>query len=57
MKDFLSGYRTLIGAVIMAVSAGLNYAGMTELGEAAKQFGFAILAVGIGGKIEKSGKQ
>jgi len=54
--NFLNGYKTLIGAGIMAVSAGLNYAGYTELGEAAKQFGFAVLAVGIGGKIEKSGK-
>ena len=50
----LEGYKTIIGAVIMAISAGATYMGYEELGQSFQTFAFGILAVGLGGKISKS---
>ena len=48
----LKGYKTIIGAAIMAASAALSYLGYTELSESFRTFAFGVLAIGLGGKIE-----
>lgn len=50
----LDGYKTIIGACIMAASAALTYLGYAELGQAFETFAFGVLTVGIGGKIVKA---
>jgi len=52
----LDGYKTIIGAIITAVAAGLTYAGYADLGAAFNKFGFAMLTLGVAGKIEKAGQ-
>jgi len=52
----MSGYKTWIGAGIMAAGAFLNFIGYAELAEAFKTFAFGVLAVGIGHKVEKATK-
>jgi len=51
---FLDGYKTIIGMLIMGLSAAVTYAGYPEIGKAFETFAFGVLAVGIGGKIEKT---
>lgn len=52
----MNGYKSYIGAAIVAISAGLNYLGMTELGDAFQTFGFAILGAGVAHKVAKINK-
>lgn len=49
----LSGYKTLIGAAIMGISAIAKQLGYVEAAEAFEKFAWAILALGLGHKIEK----
>ena len=49
----LDGYKTWIGAGIMAVAAALTYLGYAELGKAFETFAFGVLTVGVAGKIQK----
>jgi len=50
----LDGYKTWIGAGIMAIAAALTYLGNPELGKAFETFAFGVLTVGVAGKIAKS---
>ena len=54
--QILEGYKTVIGMIIMGLSAAVTYAGYPEIGQAFETFAFGILAVGIGGKIAKINK-
>ena len=49
----LDGYKTIIGAVIMGISAAITYLGNPELGKAFETFAMGVLTVGIAGKISK----
>ena len=53
MGEMLNGWKTIIGMVIMGLSAAVTYAGYPEIGKAFETFAFGVLAVGIGGKIQK----
>lgn len=49
----MGGWKTWFGAAVMAVSAALRYLGYAEIADALEKFALAIIAVGIGHKIEK----
>ena len=50
----LNGYKTYIGAVIMGISAAFaEIPELASLSEPFRVFGMALLAIGIGHKIEK----
>ena len=50
----LDGYKSYIGAAIMAASAALSYLGYGDLAESAKVFGFALLGAGVAHKVDKN---
>ena len=50
----LSGKKTIIGAIVMAVSVAITELGYPELGNAFEKFAMAIIAIGLGHKIDKS---
>jgi len=49
----LSGKKTIIGAIVMAISVGITELGFPELGNAFEKFAMAIIAIGLGHKIDK----
>ncbi len=50
---FLDGYKTYIGAALMAAGVFLAQVGYVELGDAMRQFGMAVSVVGVGHKLAK----
>lgn len=50
----MTGWKTWAGAAVMAISAVMRQLGYIELAEAFEQFAFALIAIGIGHKIEKA---
>lgn len=50
----MKGWKTWAGAGITALGAGLNYLGYAELGDLVVKFGFALITIGVGHKIEKA---
>ncbi len=50
----MKGWKTWLGIVLIAVSAGLRAAGYDEIANIVLAAGGAVGAVGIGHKIEKS---
>ena len=53
----MKGWKTWAGAVIMGIGAVLTQLGYPELADAFKAFGFAVIAVGLGHKLEKNGRK
>jgi hypothetical protein len=49
----MKGWKTWTGAAIMAASTALFELGFIELSEAFRTFAFALLAIGLGHKLEK----
>ena len=47
------GYKSYIGAAVMAAGAFLNALGYAELGAALTQFGTAVLGLGLAHKLAK----
>jgi hypothetical protein len=50
----MTGWKTWAGAVIMGIGAALTALGYDELAKAFEAFGFAVISIGIGHKIEKA---
>ena len=53
-KRKMGGWKTWIGAGGAALAAVLRYFGLTELAEAVLVLSGALVAIGLGHKIEKS---
>ena len=49
----LDGYKSYIGAALMAAGAALDALGYVELGVALRNFGTAVLGLGLAHKLAK----
>lgn len=50
----MSGWKTWAGAIVMGISAVMQQLGFVELAQTFEAFAFAIIAIGLGHKIEKA---
>ena len=55
MSNRMKGWKTYAGALLIALSGGLNYLGMTEEAALVLQIGGALGIIGVAHKIEKAG--
>ena len=55
-ENIMNGWKTWAGAALIAIGTGLSFAGYNEIGEAIKNMGIALTAIGVGHKIEKAAR-
>ena len=54
--NWIGGGKTLAGAILIGVAAGLKAFGLVEIGDIVMQVGAALGVIGIGHKVERIAK-